>query len=158
MSDNDNYWSDEEDTTELIQDDRLFPPTESDEEYDSEYEAEREEYERLINEKILNKIKNEQNVDYNIVSDGSNNSTEEEPTSKLVKPKKEQRKKIFFDYTNKEETKKSSKWRSKRMDEKKGPEIVKRKFNPRLPPPGNQFKNKRKNNNVNFTSNDFPEM
>jgi hypothetical protein len=156
MSDNDNYWSDEEDTTELIQDDKLFPPTESDEEYDSDYEAEREEYERLINEKILNKIKNEENCDYNI---NSKFSIDEEPTTKLIKPKKEQRKKVFVDLSKKEENNnKPKKWRSKRMNDKKEPDVVKRKFNPRLPPPGNLFKNKKKNTYVNLKENDFPEF
>jgi hypothetical protein len=152
MSDNDNYWSDEEDTTELIQDDILFPPTESDSEYDSEYEAEREEYERLINDKILNKIKNSEIIDYN-----SNKNTEVESTTEIIKPKKEQRIKVLVDLS-KSKNINTTKWRSKRMDDKKGPEIVKRKFNPKLPPPGNRFKNKKKSNYVQFKNNDFPKL
>ena len=43
------------------------------------------------------------------------------------------------------------------MEDKKGPEIVKRKFNPKLPPPGNKFKNIKKKNNIEFNlNNDFP--
>jgi hypothetical protein len=155
MSDNDVYWSDEEDTTELIKDD-MFPPSESEEEYDSEYEAERLEYERLINEKILNKIDNNETYEYN---NSSNNSTEEEPTTKLIKPKKEQRKKVFVDLSKEnKQNKKSSKWRSKRMNDKKGPEIIKRSFNPRLPPPGNKFKKNKIKQEVKFNKTDFPEI
>ena len=46
------------------------------------------------------------------------------------------------------------------MTDKKGPVIQKRKFNPRLPPPGNKFKNlKYKNKNVEFNLvNDFPTL
>ena len=47
----------------------------------------------------------------------------------------------------------------KRMDNKKGPVFVKRKFKPRLPPPGNKFKNikKEKDIKINLVS-DFPSL
>lgn len=148
MSDNDNYLSDDEENTTLIQDERLFPPSESDEEYDSEYEEEKREYERIINEKILNKININEN-NYNLkeellVEDDS-------PT----KPKKQQRKKIFLNLKDEDK-----KWKSKRMNDRKGPIIEKRKFNPRLPPPGNKFKlkQKEKNNIKEFNENDFPSL
>ena len=60
---------------------------------------------------------------------------------------------------NPENTNEKKVWRSKRMREKKGPEIIKRKFNPRLPPPGNKFKNLKANKEIKINlDTDFPTL
>ena len=45
------------------------------------------------------------------------------------------------------------------MTDKKGPDIIKRKFNPRLPPPGNRFKRNIRNKEIKINlETDFPSL
>ena len=147
MSDNDNYWSDEnESENELIQDSRDLPPLE----YDSEEE---EEFLDILN-LVSNKIKNKED-DISLFTE--NNNEEKQPKKKNSK-KKNSKKKILLDFSSEEKSEKKV-WRSKRMREKKGPEIIKRKFNPRLPPPGNKFKNIKSKQNIKINlETDFPSL
>ena len=146
MSDNDNYWSDEnESENELIQDSRDLPPLE----YDSEEE---EEFLNILN-LVSNKIKDKEDIPFFI----KNNIQEKQPKKKNSK-KKNSKKNILFDFSSEEKSEKKV-WRSKRMRDKKGPEIIKRKFNPRLPPPGNKFKNIKIKQNIKINLElDFPSL
>lgn len=124
------YLSDNEDKP-LIDND-MFPPLEDD--IDSEYEQEEMEYMKLINEKILNKINN------NIINNNINYNINNKQTKTETKPKKQQRVKNILDLSEKpKEEKKTKKWISKRMENKKEPEYIPRKFNPRFPPLGKKF-------------------
>jgi hypothetical protein len=149
MSDNDNYWSDEnESETELVQDSRDLPPLEIDSE-------EEEEYNDML-QFVLSKTNKDidSNLEYNYELE---NSKVQKKKNSKKKSKKKSNKKIILDYNNLPDKNVKKVWKSKRMREKKGPEIVKRKFNPRLPPPGNKFKNIKKKNNIEFNlNNDFP--
>ena len=147
MSDNDNYWSDEnESDNELIQDSRELPPMEIDSEEEEEY--------RNILTMVSDKLKDKEDS----VFDYKNKDVLDIHHSKKNNSKKKKiNSKIILDF-NSDNTKKKV-WHSKRMCEKKGPEIVKRKFNPRLPPPGNKFKNIIKQKDVSFNLvSDFPSL
>lgn len=146
MSDKDNYWSDEdENDEELVQDSRELPPLE----YDSEEEEEYYDILKLVSNKVS---------DDSLFTYEKNNSK-----NKSKKNLKNKSKKIIFDFNDKEENNKKKVWCSKRMKEKKGPEFIKRKFNPRLPPPGNKFKNSKLKNDIKINlkinlKDDFPEL
>ena len=145
MSDNDNYWSDEE-SEELVQDSRELPPIE----IDSEEEEEFQDILRMVTNKI--KVKEEPELYIKNIEVKNN--------SKKKSKNKNKNKKIILNI-NPENTNTNEKkvWRSKRMREKKGPEIIKRKFNPRLPPPGNKFKNLKSNKEIKINlDTDFPTL
>lgn len=151
MSNNDDYWSDSEEENELIQYSRDLPPIEM----DSEDEGEEEYYEIL---KLVNsKIKYDDNNIYEddkmtIVNNSKKNS------KKNSKNNSKKQKKIYLDLNSLDEIKKKV-WKSKRMVNKKGPNIEKRKFNPRLPPPGNKFKNIKKKEDIMLNlESDFPSL
>lgn len=132
MSD-DIYLSDNENSS-IINNDSLI--IFSEEEIDSEYEQEENEYKRLINEKIVNKINN-MNLEERIKK---NTSKSKDKPNEEVKKIKKQRIKNFLDLTQKtKDDNKPKKWKSKRMEDKKEPEYVPRKFNPRFPPLGKKF-------------------
>lgn len=142
MSDNDNYWSDEDESEELIQDSRELPPIEIDSEEEEEFQD--------ILRMVTNKIKLKEEPEFTI------KNIEVKKNSK--KKSKNKNKKIILNI-NSENTNEKKVWRSKRMRDKKGPEVIKRKFNPRLPPPGNKFKNLKKNKEVNINLDiDFPTL
>lgn len=118
----DNSWSDDEnEEIELKQDNRDFPPSDSESEDDEEY------YEML---KIINS-KNK-TMDFESCNINSNKSQDNNSDNNIHKKNKIQNNKKFvkLDLTklNKPKT-----WVSKRMQCKKGPEI--RKFSPKLPIP-----------------------
>lgn len=145
---NDNYWSDDEeqDNPELIQDSRELPPLE----YDSEEE---EEYNNILRI-VQSKLKDENT--YEKLYKSNEKSLDKSNDKSLKNSKKNNNKKIYIDLNN-VGVKKT--WKSKRMKEKKGPEEVKRKFNPRLPPPGNRFKiSKNKVDNKINLETDFPSL
>tara|TARA_Y100000589_G_scaffold328421_2_gene372500 strand:- start:166 stop:603 length:438 start_codon:yes stop_codon:yes gene_type:complete len=145
MSDNDNYWSDEDESEELIQDSRELPPIEIDSEEEEEFQD--------ILRMVSNKLKSKEESTFTLTE------IETKKNSKKKKSKnKNNNKKIIFDM-NSEDSNEKKGWRSKRMREKKGPEVIKRKFKPRLPPPGNKFKNLKKNKEVNINlDSDFPSL
>ena len=144
MSDNDNYWSDEDENEELIQDSRELPPIEIDSEEEEEFQD--------ILRMVSNKLKSKEESIFTITE------IETKKNSKKKKSKNKNNKKIIFDI-NSEDSNEKKGWRSKRMREKKGPEVIKRKFKPRLPPPGNKFKNFKKNKEVNINlDTDFPSL
>ena len=146
MSNEENYWSDEnESENELVQDSRDLPPLETDSEEEEEY------YNML--ELVKSKLKDESEY-INI----SNNKEEKSSKKRNSRKRNSKNKKIFFDLNEKNEKKV---WKSRRMRDKKGPEIIKRKFNPRLPPPGNKFKNLKKEKEHKLMLNmdkDFPSL
>lgn len=146
MSDKDNYWSDEdENEEELVQDSRELPPLE----YDSEEE---EEYYDIL-KLVSNKVNDDSLFTYEKKNSKNNSKKKSKNNSK------NNSKKIIFDFNGKEENNEKKVWRSKRMKEKKGPEFIKRKFNPRLPPPGNKFKNSKLKNDIKINlKDDFPEL
>lgn len=146
MSDNDNYWSDEDQSeNELVQDSRDLPPIE----IDSEEEAEFQDILRMVTDKI--KSKEEPIFTINSIEP-------EKKNSKKKKSKNKNKNKIIFSLDEEKNNEKKV-WRSKRMREKKGPEIIKRKFNPRLPPPGNKFKNIKKEKEIKINLDvDFPSL
>ena len=146
MSDNDNYWSDEDQSeNELVQDSRDLPPIE----IDSEEEEEFQDILRMVTEKI--KSKDEPIFTINSIEP-------EKKNSKKKKSKNKNKNKIIFSLDEEKNNEKKV-WRSKRMREKKGPEIIKRKFNPRLPPPGNKFKNIKKEKEIKINLDvDFPSL
>ena len=142
MSDNDNYWSDEDESEELIQDSRDLPPIEIDSE-------EEEEFQNILM-MVKNKLQNKEEPEFTIKNI--------EPKKNSKKKKSKNNKKIIFDIHS-EDTNEKKVWRSKRMRDKKGPEVIKRKFNPRLPPPGNKFKNLKTNKEINLNlETDFPTL
>jgi hypothetical protein len=146
---NDNYWSDEEqDNPELIQDSRDLPPIE----YDSEEE---EEYNNILRI-VHSKLKDENPYKKLYKSKDNKLDTYEKPKKKSKKIKSNKNNKILL---NLSEINEKKKWKSKRMIEKTGPEVVKRKFNPRLPTPGNKFKiSKNKVDNKIDLEADFPSL
>jgi hypothetical protein len=154
MSDKDNYWSDEdENEEELVQDSRELPPLE----YDSEEE---EEYYDIL-KLVSNKVNDDSLFTYEKKNSKKNSKNNSEKNSKnnSKKNSKNKSKKIIFDFDGKEENNEKKVWRSKRMKEKKGPEFIKRKFNPRLPPPGNKFKNIKLKNDIKINlKDDFPKL
>lgn len=144
MSDNDNYWSDEEENNdeELVQDSRELPPLE----YDSEEE---EEYYDIL-KMVSNKVSDDSLFTY---------GEKKNSKKKSKKKSKKESNKIIFDFNAKEDYDRKKVWHSKRMKDKKGPVIIKRKFNPRLQPPGNKFKNIKIKKNIKIDlKDDFPEL
>jgi hypothetical protein len=150
----DNEWSDDETNNEINikkQPRRDFPPS------DSESEDEYEDYNSIIMEKLKQK-----SIDslYSISNSIDNSKPK---TEKKDKKSKENKKKIIiFDYSKVEEDK-PKKWVSKRMESRKKDEgkikEVRRKFNPRLPPPSkDMFKNKSNENNQNLNIENFPKL
>ena len=147
MSDNDNYWSDEDESEELIQDSREMPPIEIDSEEEEEFQD--------ILRMVSNKLKSKKEPTFTITEI----ETKKNSKKKKSKNKNNNNKKIIFDINSEDSNEKKKGWRSKRMCEKKGPEVIKRKFKPRLPPPGNKFKNFKKNKEVNINlDTDFPSL
>jgi len=150
MSNNDDYWSDSEEENELIQDSRDLPPIEMDSEDEEEY------YEilKLVNSKIKYDDNNIYEDDKNTIVNNSNKKSK-----KNSKNNSKKQKKIYLDLNSLDESKKKV-WKSKRMVNKKGPNIEKRKFNPRLPPPGKKFKNiKKKKDDIMLNLElDFPSL
>ena len=149
MSNEENYWSDEEESeNELVQDSRELPPLEINSEDEEEY------YDML--ELVKSKLNNNENdtISYNI----SNDTTKKVVDKKNSKKRNSKNKKIFIDLKDNNEKKT---WKSRRMRDKKGPVVIKRKFNPRLPPPGNKFKNIKKEDAINLNlsmDKDFPSL
>jgi hypothetical protein len=143
MSDNDNYWSDEDESEELIQDSRDLPPIEIDSDEEEEFQD--------ILTMVKNKLQSKEAPDFII------KNIEPKKNSKKKKSKNKNKKLIFN--ISSEDTNEKKVWQSKRMREKKGPEIIKRKFNPKLPPPGNKFKNVKINKEINLNlETDFPTL
>lgn len=148
MSDNENYWSDEDESeNELVQDTRDLPPLEIDSEEEEEYND--------ILKLVLSKMDKTEDDTFKY------NLEDSKPLKKKTSKKKSNKnssKKIILNYNFQDENVKKV-WKSKRMREKKGPEMVKRKFNPRLPPPGNKFKKIRVKKDIQFNlDNDFPSL
>ena len=108
-----------------------------------EIDSEEEEFQDILR-MVSNKLKSKEESTFTLTE------IETKKNSKKKKSKnKNNNKKIIFDM-NSEDSNEKKGWRSKRMREKKGPEVIKRKFKPRLPPPGNKFKNLKKKIKVNI--------
>lgn len=145
MSNEENYWSDEnESENELVQDSRDLPPLETDSEDEEEY------YNML--ELVKSKLKD--TSEYTFIGNKEENSSKKKNSRK----RNSKNKKVFIDLNDNNEKKV---WKSRRMRDKKGPEVTKRKFNPRLPPPGNKFKNLKRDKEQPLKLNmekDFPSL
>lgn len=118
----DNSWSDDEnEEIELKQDNRDFPPSDSESEDDDDY------YEML---RIVNSKNNKMDFENSNLS--SNKSQENNLNNNIQKKSKlkDNKKFVKLDLTKLDKPKS---WISKRMQNRKGPEV--RKFNPRLPIP-----------------------
>lgn len=149
MSNEENYWSDEnESENELVQDSRDLPPLETDSEEEEEY------YNML--ELVKSKLKDD--TDYNSICSDISNKEEKSSKKRNSRKRNSKNKKVFIDLNDNNEKKV---WKSRRMRDKKGPEVIKRKFNPRLPPPGNKFKNVKRQKEPQLNLNmdkDFPTL
>jgi hypothetical protein len=141
----DNEWSSDEENND-VPEQRELNMLESEE--DSDYEEERQ--------YLLSIMKNKTN-NIDLSSLYVNNKKLNKP--KKVKEKKEKNTLDIYIEINSEPKKNT--WVSKRMDNKKQKEgkveLIKRKFNPRLPLPTlKTFK--KKNITYNFTNDDFPSL
>ena len=132
MSDSDNYFSDSDKSEGVIE--KTLSDLENSEEL-SEYEMD-EETRKIIYDSLLNKPKN---------NDYSYFSSEKVPSKKKRVRKPRNQKKVGLtleSFQEKIESDKPKKWKSKRSQDKKNElgitekkVIMKRQFNPRLPPP-----------------------
>jgi len=156
MSDSENYFSDSD--NEQVDEQELNTPN-SDEE--SEYEMD-EETRRLIFEHANNSVSYCQDIDDVPI-------TKKKKSKKRVKKNKNTNMSLQ-DFLQQEQekldSKKSKKWTSKRLNDKKDKlglskeKVVRRRFNPRLPPPNFMtFKKKEESNkSVDISSISFPTL